>query len=166
VWLLGTTHDELGGSEWAHAVHAHLGGRPPAVDLAAEQRLAEVLVGAVGDGLVSAAHDLSDGGLGQALAEACLRFGVGTRVDLPAGQDPFVLLFSESTARAIVSVPPAAEVRLADACAAAGVPVTRLGSVAEPAPGEPALEVAGFFRIPLAELRHAHEALLPALFEH
>ncbi|HKR50613.1 MAG TPA: phosphoribosylformylglycinamidine synthase subunit PurL, partial [Pseudonocardiaceae bacterium] len=70
VWLLGDTRDEFGGSEWAHEVHGHLGGRPPAVDLAREQALAEVLAAASRDDLVSGAHDLSDGGLAQALVEA------------------------------------------------------------------------------------------------
>jgi phosphoribosylformylglycinamidine synthase len=46
VLLLGTTRDELAGSEWAHVVHGHLGGRPPQVDLAAEQRLARLLAAA------------------------------------------------------------------------------------------------------------------------
>ena len=43
IYLLGRTRDELGGSEWAHEVHAHLGGRPPVVDLDAERALADVL---------------------------------------------------------------------------------------------------------------------------
>ena len=71
VFLLGTTREELSGSEWAHVVHGHLGGRPPALDLAGEQALAVLLREAVG--LVTSAHDLSDGGLAQALVEATLR---------------------------------------------------------------------------------------------
>ena len=46
VLLLGETREELSGSEWANVVHGHLGGLPPVVDLDAERRLAEVLVGA------------------------------------------------------------------------------------------------------------------------
>ena len=69
---------------------------PPRVDLAAERQLADILVNASRDGLVDAAHDLSDGGLAQALVESCLRNGVGARVWLPDGIDPFVALFSES----------------------------------------------------------------------
>ena len=79
VLLLGDTRDELGGSEWAHVVHGHLGGPPPAVDLAAEQRLAGLLAAAAADGLLTGAHDLSDGGLAQALVEACLVGGRGAR---------------------------------------------------------------------------------------
>src|SRR4051794_7573837 len=91
--LLGETRDELAGSEWAHVAHNHLGGRPPAVDLAREQLIGEVLRA----GLVSAAHDLSDGGLAQALVEACLISDLGCRITLDG--DPFIQLFSESSAR-------------------------------------------------------------------
>ncbi|GMA87376.1 hypothetical protein GCM10025868_26260 [Angustibacter aerolatus] len=69
-----------GGSSWADVVHGHLGGLPPAVDLDAERVLAEILVAASRDGMVDAAHDLSDGGLAIALVEGCLRYGVGARV--------------------------------------------------------------------------------------
>ncbi|KGM15048.1 phosphoribosylglycinamide synthetase, partial [Actinotalea fermentans ATCC 43279 = JCM 9966 = DSM 3133] len=82
IYLLGTTRGELDGSAWADVVHGHLGGLPPAVDLAAERALAAVLVGAARDGLVDAGHDLAEGGLAVALAEACLRYGTGAVVDL------------------------------------------------------------------------------------
>src|SRR5690606_8848285 len=58
IFLLGTTHEEIGGSEWAHVVHQHLGGAPPAVDFAAEQRLAALLAEAASLGYLTAAHDL------------------------------------------------------------------------------------------------------------
>ncbi|HEY8728431.1 MAG TPA: phosphoribosylformylglycinamidine synthase subunit PurL, partial [Acidothermaceae bacterium] len=54
VVLLGSTRAEFGGSEWAHVVHDHLGGRPPVVDFAAERALAALLQSAARDGLVSA----------------------------------------------------------------------------------------------------------------
>ena len=75
-----TTREELSGSEWAHVVHGHLGGRPPQVDLVAERDLARLLADLVG--VATSAHDLSDGGLAQALAEACLVGGVGATVAL------------------------------------------------------------------------------------
>ena len=56
-------------------MHGHLGGLPPVVDLGAETALAVLL--REGVGLLTSAHDLSDGGLAQALAEAALRRGVG-----------------------------------------------------------------------------------------
>jgi len=161
IYLLGETRDEFGGSEWAHVVHGHLGGRPPAVDLEAEKVLADVVVRGSHEGVIAAAHDLSDGGLAQALVESCLRYGAGARIQVPDGVDPFVFLFSESQARAIVAVPESEEQRFADTCAARGLPVQRIGVV----DGAPLLDVEGLFAVPLDKLREAHERTLPARFE-
>jgi phosphoribosylformylglycinamidine synthase len=159
VLLLGTTRDELGGSEWAYAVHGHLGGLPPAVDLAAERVLADLLAAGSREGLLSAAHDLSDGGLAQALVESCLAGSVGAHIALPGDLDPFVWLFAESAARAVVAVPAAAEQRFTKICRARDFPVARLGVV-----GGDTLDVQGQFSISLAELRSVHEATMPAQF--
>jgi phosphoribosylformylglycinamidine synthase subunit PurL len=177
VYLLGRTRDELGGSSWADVEHQHLGGLPPAVDLDAERTLAEVLVAAGRGGLLGAAHDLSDGGLALALVELCLRFGVGARVRLDGlcerdGIDPFVALFSESAARAVVAVRAEDEARFSELCAEKALPRLRIGVVGEgtgePVAGEPAdgpaLHIEGQFTLPLAELRAVHEATLPASF--
>ena len=101
LFLLGQTRDELAGSEWAHEVHGHLGGLPPQVDLAAERRLGALLVDGCKAGLLTAAHDVSVGGLAQTLVEMTLRGGVGARLSLPGDLDPFVALFSESAGRAV-----------------------------------------------------------------
>ncbi|HEX4787601.1 MAG TPA: phosphoribosylformylglycinamidine synthase subunit PurL, partial [Actinospica sp.] len=157
--LVGETADEFGGSEWAHVVHGHLGGLPPKVDLERERRLAEILIAGSRDGMLSAAHDLSDGGLVQALAESCLRGGHGARVVLPDGLDPFVALFSESAGRAVVAVPRSEELRFSDMCRFRGVPVARIGVV-----DGAALDVQDQFSIPLAELREAWTGTFPKLF--
>jgi phosphoribosylformylglycinamidine synthase II len=153
--LLGETRDELAGSEWAHVVHNHLGGRPPKVDLAREKLIAEVLA----SGLPSAAHDLSDGGLAQALVEACLISDLGCRVTLDG--DPFVQLFSESAGRVLATVPRADELRFLELCAQRGLPAHRLG-VVDPLFGT--LEIDGVATLSLHELRAASEGTLPALF--
>jgi phosphoribosylformylglycinamidine synthase len=157
VLLLGRTRDELGGSAWAQVVHRDLGGRPPEVRLEAERALAGALVSAAAAGLLDCAHDLSDGGLAIAAAESCLRGGTGCRLRL-AG-DPFVGLFSESAARALVAVRPGAEADFAALCERSGVAAAEIGTV-----GGDALEVEGLFTIGLEELRRAHERTLPALF--
>ncbi|WP_214367415.1 phosphoribosylformylglycinamidine synthase subunit PurL [Pseudonocardia sp. H11422] len=159
VVLLGTTADEFGGSEWAHVVHGHLGGRPPAVDLAAEQRLGALLAGAAADGVLTGSHDVSDGGLAQALVEASLVGGHGAMVELPEGLDPFVALFSESAGRALVTVAVADADALLVRAAEAGVPGVRLGTV-----GGDVLAITDLPALPLDELRAAWEGTLPALF--
>jgi len=164
LYLLGVTREELSGSQWAHVVHGHLGGLPPRVDLAAEAALADLLVHASRDGLMDAAHDLSDGGLAQALVEVCLRYGVGARVWLPDGLDPFVALFSESTARVLVAVPRTEEVRFTDMCTARRMPHQRIGVVDVGGP-RAALDVQGQFSLDLAELRAAWSATLPSVLD-
>jgi phosphoribosylformylglycinamidine synthase len=159
VLLLGETRDELSGSAWAAVVHGHLGGRPPVVDLAAERTLAEVLGALAREGLVTSAHDLADGGLAQALSEAALRYGVGARLTLSG--DPFVGLFSESTGRALVTTTDPKAVK--DTARWAGVPVTELGTTGGSGPGA-AIALDGLLELPLAELRAAWTATLPALF--
>ena len=159
LYLLGDTADELGGSAWAKVVHGHLGGLPPRVDLAREKLLAEVLVAGSRDGMIDAAHDLSDGGLVQAVVESCLRGGVGARLVVPEGLSPFIFLFSESAGRAVVAVPRSEELRFTDMCRARELPCTRIGVV----DGD-ALEVQGQFTLSLDELRRAHRETLPALF--
>ncbi|MGW5815678.1 phosphoribosylformylglycinamidine synthase subunit PurL [Streptomyces noursei] len=158
LYLLGDTREELGGSAWSQVVHDHLGGLPPQVDLERERLLAEILISASRDGMVDAAHDLSDGGLVQALVESCLHGGKGARVVVPDDLDPFVFLFSESAGRAVVAVPRSEELRFTDMCGARGLPVTRIGVV----DGDE-LAVQGQFDIPLDELRTAHEATVPGL---
>ena len=171
IYLLGITRDEFGGSEWAHEVHGHLGGRPPVVDLDAERRLAEILIAGSREGIISAAHDISDGGLIITLVEMALRHNVGAVVDLPASIDPFVALFSESTARAVVVVPVSEELRFTQLCAAQDLSAQRIGvvdsqlAVAAGFPeGTQVLEVSSLFAVPLEELRAASQATLPALF--
>ena len=144
-------------------VHGHLGGLPPRVDLAAEQELADILIAASRDGLIDAAHDVSDGGLAQALVESCLRNGVGARVWVPDELEPFVALFSESSARAIVAVPRSEEVRFTDMCSARGFPHLRIG-VTDGSGDDAVLDVQDQFSVPLAELRAAWTATLPAAF--
>jgi phosphoribosylformylglycinamidine synthase subunit PurL len=154
VILLGETRLEIGGSAWAYLVHSHLGGRPPSPDLDAEARLAALIAGAAGSGLLDSAHDLSDGGLAMALTESCLRGPHGCRVTLPG--DPFEYLFSESVARAVVSTSRPDE--FLSLAGAHEVPAATIGFT-----GGDALEVTGLFEIGLGELASVHERTLPAV---
>ena len=157
VVLLGTTREEFGGSAWAEVAHQHLGGRPPAVDLESERKLAILIGAAVSAGVLASAHDISDGGLAIALAEACLHGGRGCAVTLPG--DPFTALFSESAGRAVVSVAPGREAEFAALCAEHGVPTTVLGRT-----GGDSLTVDKAFAIPLTDLERTWTATLPAIF--
>ncbi|WP_086661284.1 phosphoribosylformylglycinamidine synthase subunit PurL [Lentzea kentuckyensis] len=158
--LLGETKAEFGGSEWAHVVHGHLGGLPPKADLQREKLLGEVLVAGSRDGMVSAAHDLAEGGLAQALVETCLIGETGARVFLEG--DLFTELFSESAGRVLVAVPRTEEQRFTDMCTARALPWRKVGVVD---PESNALEIQDLGSLPLTELREAWEGTLPALFD-
>ena len=165
IYLLGATSTELSGSAWADVVHGHLGGLPPKVDLARERDLAGLISAARDEWLISSAHDLSEGGLGQALAEGVMRFGLGARVWLTElmerdGVDAASALFSESTGRVIVTVPREDDVKFRGLCEGRGYPVLRIGVT----DSEPTLEVQDVFTATVAELREASKATLPAVF--
>jgi phosphoribosylformylglycinamidine synthase len=168
IYLLGVTNVELDGSAWANTIHNHLGGRPPAVDLEREVALGSLLHGAALEGLVTSAHDLSDGGLAQALAEAVSRFGVGARVYLDDiierdGVDATTALFSESSGRVIVSVDRTDDVKFVGLCEARGYPVLRIG-VTDQKGADAALDVQGLFTIPVSEIRERSAETLPKYF--
>jgi phosphoribosylformylglycinamidine synthase II len=168
IYLLGYTRDELDGSAWAGTIHDHLGGLPPVLDLSTEMDLASLLQGAALEGLVLSAHDLSDGGLSQALAESVMRFGVGARVWLNDiierdGVDATAALFSESTGRVIVSVDREDDVRFVGLCNARNYPVLRIG-VTDQRGAEAVLDVQGQFVIPVSEIRERSNETLPKYF--
>lgn len=169
VYLLGTTRRELCGSEWAHVTHGHLGGTPPLVDLEAEAHLAELMVACAPLDVVTSAHDLSDGGLAQALVESCLRFGYGAEISTAwvterDHVDTFTALFSESTARAVVTVARGEEAVFETRCQEAHVPCLRLGAVTGDGP-DAVLHIDGVSPVSLAQVRERSDATLPRIFE-
>jgi phosphoribosylformylglycinamidine synthase len=82
IYVLGATKPEFGGSAVA-TLQGQLTGMPPEVDLDAERVLSQILVAGSRDGMLTAAHDVSDGGIGLALAEMAMRSGVGARTWVP-----------------------------------------------------------------------------------
>ncbi|MFC7245424.1 phosphoribosylformylglycinamidine synthase subunit PurL [Catellatospora aurea] len=164
--LLGETGLELSGSEWAWVAHRHLGGRPPKVDFAREQAIAGFMQKAAETGLVRSAHDLSDGGLGQALVESVLRKGMGATVTLPVDIEPFVSLFSESAGRVLISVPVGHRQAFETLLAEHELPATILGQVEDEGADLTVIGhgEAGRFTVSQAELREAFTGTLPRLF--
>jgi phosphoribosylformylglycinamidine synthase len=165
VYVLGTTGDELAGSEWAHAIHKHLGGLPPVLDLQSEMTLAEILVAGSTHKLFTAAHDVSEGGIAQTIAEMAMRSGVGVRLEVPAGLDAFTFLWSESATRAVVVVPQDRNDEFLRLCESKGFPVSKIGSVDSLSKS---IEISGVFgesiSLDIDELRSISEETLPRLF--
>ncbi|HZP95184.1 MAG TPA: phosphoribosylformylglycinamidine synthase subunit PurL [Candidatus Limnocylindria bacterium] len=151
VLLAGNANVSLGTSAYGALGGVHEG--PVAIDLALEARLQRFVLGAHARGLVRAAHDRAEGGLGVALAEIALRDGLGMKVTLPAlrGIDKRVALFGEGPSGIVLVVEP----RNADAIRALAaeheVPVWTLGAM-----GGDLLEVAPVLGMPVASLARAH----------
>ena len=126
ILLLGEDGAEFGGAAYLRLLYEIEQGHPPRIDLAAEERLARLLRFLIFEGWISTAHDLAEGGLAVALAEACFPFGLGAEIDIDL--EP-THLFSETQARALIAAPPGrVEAVLAEA-ERAGVPARDVGAV-------------------------------------
>ena len=158
LYLLGQTFDEFGGSIWQQVSGAGLSGLPPQVDLAKEEKLMEFFQQ---PGVVSAAHDVSEGGVAQAIAELAIYSNKGVSLDVSGVYDDvFTALFSESASRVVVAATDgAAVVRRAQEL---GIPVVKIGETID----EPVVRVEGQFEVPVAELTRAWTETLPRLFSH
>jgi phosphoribosylformylglycinamidine synthase len=134
VILLGESRDELGGSEYLKVAHGLIRGVPPALDLAREAALQQVLVQGAAMRIIRSAHDCAEGGLAITIAECCFDSSHGVEVDLQgvagaAGWRDVATLFGESASRAVVSVSPEHVDRMLAMAAAANLPAARLGVV-------------------------------------
>jgi phosphoribosylformylglycinamidine synthase subunit PurL len=130
--LLGGAPAELGGSQFLGLVHGKKTGDAPAVDLAAEKRLQDFLLGQIKAGRIRAAHDLSEGGLMVCVGEMLFGAGgLGAALDLTVMAAPRLdaLLFGESQGRVVITVAPADAASVASAAAGAGVPADTVGSI-------------------------------------
>ncbi len=156
ILLIGETLGHLGVSLYLREAGWSGEAAPPPVDLRAERRNGDFVRGLIQEGLVSACHDVSDGGLAVALAEMALAGDIGCRIEAPDRLNPplHAWLFGEDQARYVVSLANAGSV--VAAAAAAGVPACRIGKT-----GGDLLTLPGGEPISLCELRQAHENWLP-----
>ena len=139
IAMLGVTNDDLSMSEFAVSVagvttqEIAAAGKVPKLDLERELAVQRACLEAAEAGLLTSAHDCSDGGLSVSLAEACFsslgREAIGARVDLDATPSPTSLLFSESPSRIIVSFAPSAREELEKIAQDHNAPFAILGRV-------------------------------------
>ena len=160
IYVLGATKPEFGGSAVA-TLQGQLTGMPPELDLEAERVLSQILVAGSRDGMLTAAHDVSDGGIGLALAEMAVRAGIGARTWVPDGVDIFTWLFSESATRAVVVVPRSEELRFTEMCGARRFPCERIG-VVDSGLGQ-VLQI-GDVEMSIEQMRSVSSAVLPSHF--
>jgi phosphoribosylformylglycinamidine synthase II len=174
VLLAGTTGPGLGGSAYAALAGGEAEDDPPSLDLPREVALQAFLRAAIAAGLVSAAQDVSRGGLAVALAEMAIWGGRGGRFRVSVSGSPAVALYGESPSRALLATRPDAVPALAGLAAEHGVPLADIGRtggerivielVGEGATGaaeERGAGVADAVELALADLDHAWEHGLP-----
>lgn len=126
ILLIGPFEAELGGSEHLR-LQGIVAGRPPRLDLRMEAAVQELVRSLIGEGLVEAAHDCSEGGLLAALAESCLSGGVGAEVRLPIDEPLASALFGEAPSRILCAVSPDRVDAIRRRAEAAGAPCLLLG---------------------------------------
>ena len=129
IILLGDTFAELGGSEYQKLVTGAISGRPPQLDLTKEAAVQKLVLTAISQGLVNSAHDLSEGGLGVALAESCFGKNIGAQVELTSDLRTDVLLFSESQSRILLSTSKEQAEAIVALAGEHGVPAAKIGTI-------------------------------------
>ncbi|MEM8755364.1 MAG: phosphoribosylformylglycinamidine synthase subunit PurL, partial [Pseudomonadota bacterium] len=125
--LIGETRGRLGQSAWAAELHGLEAGDAPPVDLDAERRAGAAVLGLKAAGVLTAAQDLSDGGLAVAAAEMALAADVGVKLVSDIDMHEAAWFFGEDQGRYLLSVPRASLDDALSAIATAGVPARHVG---------------------------------------
>jgi phosphoribosylformylglycinamidine synthase len=146
----------LGQSVWLRDIAGREDGPPPAVDLAHEKRTGDFVRGLIRDGLVTAVHDLSDGGLAVALAEMAMASGLGATVDPATAGEPVAAFFGEDQGRYLLTAEAAHLPAIRDRARTAGVSAVSIGTT-----GGPDLKLGAARAISVAALAEAHEGWFP-----
>ena len=166
---LDTAQDDervgLAGSSFLQVCHGLCTGRPPQTDLALEQKVQQSLRSGIRAGQISAAHDVSDGGLLVAVAEMAVAAGCGAQLSVPSAGRLERLLFAEGGARVVVSVPEASWPALQTALQQAGCPAQSLGRVQADARLQLRVGDQDLLDVAIDALAHAHQQGLPRRLE-
>lgn len=129
IVLLGETKEELGASQFLNIIYGMQKGKVPDINLEKESSLQKAALKAIQEGIISSAHDCSDGGLAIALAESCISGGKGAYVNLKFDIRTDALLFGESQSRILISLKPEYLDKLFVICESFGVPCQVIGTV-------------------------------------
>jgi phosphoribosylformylglycinamidine synthase II len=157
VVLIGQTHRELGGSEYASTCVGVIAGKPPKLDFELERRTWRAVLEMIEEGVLRSAHDVADGGFAVAVAECALIAGIGVTCDRvqAEGLDTAGALFSESQSRFVVSCAPAALDKLKDIARDQRLETHVLGRV-----GGDTVSIGTWINEPLGELHQRWESAL------
>ncbi len=157
IIYVGASRSGIDGTEYLSFLHDLTAGDAPDLDMEFERALQQTVLRAIHEGLVSSAHDLSDGGLAISLIEKTIFSGIGAnvRLDLP-GQNVVEQLFSEAQSGILLSVSPERREELTSLFREADIPAYHLGVVE----GD-RLIIEDFADIPVETLRSIYEGVVP-----
>ncbi len=163
IYLLGEDYEELGGSEYLKSVYNLVEGDSPKLDLKTEKRLHEVILKLADKELIASAHDISEGGIGVAIAECAIGDEnnlLGADVEIPVKSRFDFSLFSESQSRVIVSVKPELKNRFEEILSESGLPFLFLGKVTKDY-----FSVNGKINIPSEKLANIYFNTIPRMMK-
>ena len=156
IILVGETKGHLGSSLYLREIAGSEEGAPPPIDLALERKHGDLVRGFITRGMLSACHDLSDGGLLVALAEMCLPRGIGAQVKFEGTLPAHAYAFGEDQGRYLLAVPQAHKDAVMLVLNNEGVRFTDLGTTVADL-----LIVEDQMRVPVEHLKGLNEAWLP-----
>lgn len=157
IYYIGAPRKGLGGSEYLSWCHKITAGDAPELDLHFEKKLHDGLLDAIHKGFITAAHDLSDGGLALALAEMAIFGKIGANVDLShIGQLNLHTLFSEAQSGVVITTSKSDEKAIVNHFNSHGIPIYMIGNVE----GD-TLEIKGVESMSVKTLYEIYEGAIP-----
>jgi len=165
ILLIGETRGHLGASLFLREILGKEEGAPPPIDLKSEKQNGDFVRGLINSDIVSACHDISDGGLLVAIAEMCMAGGMGAEIICHSGEsrnldpdlrrDDIQIFFGEDQARYIIAVSPKNTAKILNAAAVKKIPMQKIGKTIDKY-----LKL-GKEKIPIADLKKINESVLP-----
>lgn len=158
LMLLGNLTGEMGQSLYLREIEGREDGAPPAVDLEKERKHGDYLREMINKDLVTAAHDMSDGGLGVALAEMAIAGNIGAEIQLETELPSHAALFAEDQACYVLTVKPDDVEMVRGFALADDIPLHIIGTI-----GHTDLKIHGTLTISVSKLKDVHANWLPEL---
>jgi phosphoribosylformylglycinamidine synthase subunit PurL len=161
IYYLGAKRHGLGGSEYLSTIHGLTSGDAPDIDLDFEVHLQSVVLKAIRQNKINAAHDVSDGGLAVALAEMAIFSGIGAVLSVKELNGSYYeVLYSEAQSGVVVTTPRSMAANFERYCKQEELPFSELGVV-----GGNKLEIDEFIQLGVGEIAEIYESVLPSMME-
>ncbi|MEH6402979.1 MAG: phosphoribosylformylglycinamidine synthase subunit PurL [Sneathiella sp.] len=158
VLLVGDTSGDMGQSIYLKEIEGREEGAPPAVNLDVEKRNGDFVRDAIHNGMITACHDISDGGLAVTLSEMALASNIGADISITSDLPAHALYFAEDQARYVITTDALNAEKLLQNAQKANVPLLNIGTT-----GHNELKIVNTLAISIKDMRHVHANWLPDL---